>query len=96
MASAMMIMILVTMMIKLYILLFSLLTAGAGYLTYHNIGLQDTNFSQIKKSTSSSYGGTGGSSYYGGSKSIRNSSSYSSTGGNGYYGSGNGGYRPGK
>ncbi len=55
-------------MIKVYLLLFSLLTLGAGYLTYHDIGLQDTNFSsQYQKSvrSSSSYSSTGGNGYYG-------------------------------
>ncbi len=54
-------------MIKVYLLLFSLLTLGAGYLTYHDIGLQETNFSQTQKSvrSSSSFGSTGGNGYYG-------------------------------
>ncbi|MEA3523334.1 MAG: hypothetical protein U9R50_10185 [Campylobacterota bacterium] len=42
-------------MTKFFIVLFSVLTLGAGYLTYNDIGLQDTNFSDSVRSGS---GGT--------------------------------------
>ncbi len=33
------------MMSKIYIIFFTVLTLGAGYLTYNDVGMQDTNFS---------------------------------------------------
>jgi len=44
-------------MTKLFILLFSALTLLAGYYTFNDIGLQDTNFSDSVRSGS---GGSGG------------------------------------
>lgn len=46
------------MMSKVFILFFTVLTLGAGYLTFHDIGLQDTNFSD--KSVRSGSGGVSG------------------------------------
>jgi len=46
------------MMSKVFILFFTVATLGAGYLTFHDIGLQDTNFSE--KSVRSGSGGVSG------------------------------------
>ncbi|MEA1920671.1 MAG: hypothetical protein U9N52_12590 [Campylobacterota bacterium] len=45
-------------MTKFFIVLFSALTLGVGYLTFNDIGLQDTNFSD--NSVRSGSGGTSG------------------------------------
>jgi hypothetical protein len=45
-------------MTKLFIIVFSVLTLGVGYLTFNDIGLQDTNFSD--KSVRTGSGGTSG------------------------------------
>lgn len=46
------------MMNKAFIIFFSLLTLGTGYLTYHDIGLQDTDLSD--RSVRIGSGGTSG------------------------------------
>jgi len=45
-------------MTKFFMIVFSLLTLTAGYLTFNDIGLQDTNFSD--KSVRSGSSGTSG------------------------------------